>query len=367
MRLIKRLLSFKGWGRLMRVYGRSLITYGTPKKIWNAARTELAYRTRQTAIKTPPYLIFIEPLYYCNLSCPLCQRQSFAGARDEDAGKLPIAIYEKILDEIGDYLFQCHIFGLGEPLLDWPLTRRIIEKAHKKRIFTLVSTNCTLITAKIAREIVSCGLDYLVCAIDGVSQEAYEKYRVGGKVEKCFQGLRLLAEERRRQGSRMTIEWQYLVNRYNAHEMEEARALAREIGVYIRFAPMGGMEWDDQLQQYWLPEKGGYQEARLTAGRTKNPWHCYWLWRGVVVNSNGQLARCPGYQNVAMMGRLEHTKVMDIYDGPQSRRARELFKKGPVAEGPFPSPCNNCSYYVREHGGENLDKAHSANPQLAEV
>src|SRR5580700_7192224 len=153
MKIVKKVLSYRGWGRLMRVYGKSLIIYGTPRKFINAVRTELAYRTRRVDVKTPPYLIFIEPLYYCNLSCPLCQRQSFDGARKDDAGKLPIETYDRILDEIGDYLYQCHIFGLGEPLLDWPLTRQIIEKAHKRRIFSLVGTNCTLITPKIAREI----------------------------------------------------------------------------------------------------------------------------------------------------------------------------------------------------------------------
>jgi len=367
MKIVKKVLSYRGWGRLMRVYGKSLITYGTPRKFINAVRTELAYRTRRVDVKTPPYLIFIEPLYYCNLSCPLCQRQSFDGARKEDAGRLPLETYEKILDEIGDYLYQCHIFGLGEPLLDWPLTRQIIEKAHQKRVFTLVSTNCTLITPKIAREIVSCGLDYLVCAIDGVSQEVYEKYRVGGKVEKCFAGLRMLAEEQRKQRSKIVIEWQYLVNRFSAPEMDQARALAKELGVYLRFAPMGGMEWNEELQNYWLPKTDGYQDSKLKAGTVKNPWHCFWLWRGVVVNSNGQLARCPGYQNVAMMGDLQTEKLMDIYDGPVSRRSRQLFTKGPVPEGPFPSPCNNCSYYVREHGGENLDKRKSANPEPVPV
>lgn len=365
MKFMKRVISYRGYGRLFRVYGKSLLTYGTPVKIWNAVRTELAYRRRRIDVTSRPYLIFIEPLYYCNLTCPLCQRQSFSGARKEDAGRLPMEIYDRILDELGDYLIQCHIFGLGEPLLDWPLTRRIIEKAHKRRIFTLVSTNCTLMTPKIATEIVSSGLDYLVCAIDGVSQEAYGKYRVGGKVENAFQGLRLVCEERRRQRSDITIEWQYLVNRFNAPEMEKARAIAQELGVYLRFAPMGGMEWNNELQTYWLPETGGYQDSKLKTGATKNPWHCYWLWRGVVVNSNGQFARCPGYQNVAMMGSLAEKSVMELYNGATSQRARQLFSKRDVPEGDFPKPCNTCSYYVRERGGPNQDKLTSSGFNVA--
>lgn len=55
--------------------------------------------------------------------------------------------------ELGKYLFQVQIFGNGEPTLDWPRTREIIARAHKRRIFTLMSTNCTLITPEIAEEI----------------------------------------------------------------------------------------------------------------------------------------------------------------------------------------------------------------------
>jgi hypothetical protein len=38
-----------------------------------------------------------------------------------------------------------------------------------------------------------------------------------------------------------------------------------------------------------------------------------------------------------------------------------------VPEGPFPAPCNTCSYYVRERGGPMLDKRRSANPGLVSV
>ena len=47
----------------------------------------------------------------------------------------------------------------------------------------MLSTNTTLLTEKIAEEVVKTGLDHLVCAIDGVSQRVYEIYRVGGQVE----------------------------------------------------------------------------------------------------------------------------------------------------------------------------------------
>ena len=147
-----------------------------------------------------PFILFLEPLYYCNLDCPLCDRQIYPDAhRGSEAGKLSMELYDRLLDEAGDYLFQCQIYGQGEPLLDWARTRQIIEKSHRRRIFTLMSTNCTLVKPKVAEEVVGSGLDHLVCAIDGLTQETYERYRTGGRVEDAMNGLRRFVDEKRRQ------------------------------------------------------------------------------------------------------------------------------------------------------------------------
>src|SRR4051812_27261825 len=212
-----RLFNYINHGRLWKVYGKSVLRYGTSKKIWNALRTEWAYRRRAIDVKTPPYILFIEPIYYCNLRCPLCPREKHPDARSDDKSRLPLDLLEKIFDEIGDCLFQCQIFGNGEPMLDWPRTKQVVESAHRRRIYTLVSTNCTIMTPKMADEVVTSGLDYLICAIDGTSQDTYEIYRVGGRYEKAFAGMKMLVEAARKHRSNMMLEWQFLVHHYNHH------------------------------------------------------------------------------------------------------------------------------------------------------
>ena len=129
----------------------------------------------------------------------------------------PSSLFDKVLDEIDKYLFQVQIYGNGEPTLDWPLTQQIVAKAHARRIFTLMSTNATLITDKMAEEIVASDLDYIICGIDGVTQASYEAYRVGGDVNDAIGGMRMLVEARRRQRRKLFIEWQFLINRFNAN------------------------------------------------------------------------------------------------------------------------------------------------------
>lgn len=331
-------LNYRNYGRLWRVYGRSVVRYGTARKAANALRTEWAYRRRRSDVPSRPYLLFVEPIYACNLACPLCDRQTRPARPRGRGGRLSLELYDRILDEVGDDLFQCHIFGLGEPTLDWPLTRSVIERTHRRRIFTLMSTNCTLFTPEMAEGIVDGPLDHLVCAIDGVSQAAYRAYRVGGDAEQAIQGLRHVvdARRRRRRRGRLTVQWQVLVHRHNRREM------------------------DAGLQRRWLPEGGSFADAKLTPGEPMFRWPCYWLWHGAVVNSNGRLARCPGYHNAAECGSLHERSLMSIYDGETSRRARKLFSRRPDDGADYPRPCTNFSFYERAHGGPYLSKAGAA-------
>jgi organic radical activating enzyme len=350
------LTNYRDFGRLWRVYGKSAIKYSSPRKILNAMKTEYAYRTRKVDVRSAPYILFVEPLYYCNLDCPLCDRQLFPDARKKSAGRLKMDLFDKILDEVGDYLYQCQIFGQGEPMLDWPLTKQIIQKSHERRIFTLVSSNCTLFTPKNVEDILSCGLDHLVLAIDGLTQKSLEVYRVGAKIEDVMEGMRLVMETHRRIKSKTYVEWQFLVHQHNVHEMEDAKKLAAERGVHIRFAPLGGMEWDESLESFWNPSNQQWKAPAAVPGKAMYDWPCYFLWRSLVLNSNGKVARCLIYQNVAEYADLNKTSVLSAFNHPTVQRARELFQQGAVPDGDFPSPCVNCSYYERHHGGEYLGK-----------
>ena len=339
------ILNYTNYGRLWRVYGKSVLRYGTPRKVWNALRTEWAYRRRHVNVPSQPYVLFIEPIYYCNLRCPLCPREKSPDARSDDKSRLPLDLLERIFDEIGHSLFQCQIFGNGEPMLDWPRTRAVIESAHRRRIFTLVSTNCTIMTPKIAEEVVTSGLDYLICAIDGTTQASYEKYRVGGKVDRAMAGMRMLVDAARRTKGGISLEWQFLVHHYNHHEMDDARRIAKELGVFLRFSPIGGIGEDTSTQETWLAPTPDWQQNKETPGQPLHDYPCYWLWRSLVINSNGNLARCPGFSNIAQMASLHENSIMSVYNGPQSQRARQLFGKQAPPAGEYPSPCIDCTFY----------------------
>ncbi len=341
-------LNYRNFGRLWRVYGRSVIRYSSLRKISNALRTEWAYRRRSVDALTIPYVLFIEPIYRCNLHCPLCPRETHPEAREGEDGRLHHDLIEKLFDELGDYLYQCHIFGNGEPMMDWPRTKRIIGIAHRRRIFTLMSTNCTVMTERNAEELICSGLDYLVCAIDGTSQQSYEKYRVGGNYELALSNMRRLCQLRDRLRSKISLEWQFLAHGFNSHEITNARRIAGEIGIHLRVSPLGGIP--EQSSKQWLPADGSWNQNFVVDHEPVRGFPCYWLWRAIVVNANGQLGRCPGHSNMHQLGSFASSSILSIYHGQQTRKARKLFVRGPVVEEHFPAPCETCDFFSREHG-----------------
>ena len=338
--------------RLLAMYAASVVRTGTVRKLANAIRTEISYRRRTVDVRSMPYLLFLEPLYYCNLDCPLCDRQVFPDARRDDAGKIALDLYDRVLDELGPYLFQVQIFGQGEPMMNWALTGEIIRRTRARRIFTMMSTNATLIDAERADGIVRSGLDYLVCAIDGITQGAYAKYRVGGSVDAALAGLRHVAEARRRLGSSLRIEWQYLQHSGNHHETEAARAMAHDFGVRFRVAPICGMEWDATLQDEWQVPGA----RRIEPGEVVNDFPCYFMWRSLVLNSNGKTARCLVYQNAAQYADLRHMSVREAYNHPSVQTARRLFRGELPAPTDPPLPCDGCGHFQRAHGAPVGDR-----------
>src|SRR5436190_7909022 len=95
--------------------------------------------------------------------------------------------FKRMIDELASNLLYLVFYFQGEPYLN-PEFLDMVEYASSKKIYTATSTNAHFLNDENARRTVESGLDRLIISIDGVTQEVYEKYRVGGSVEKVLAG-----------------------------------------------------------------------------------------------------------------------------------------------------------------------------------
>jgi pyruvate-formate lyase-activating enzyme len=83
-----------------------------------------------------------------------------------------------------------------------------------KGIYTATSTNAHYLNDQNARRTVESGLDRLIISLDGTTQDVYQQYRVGGKLEKVLEGTRNVVRWRRElKSSTPRIIFQFLVVR----------------------------------------------------------------------------------------------------------------------------------------------------------
>lgn len=133
-------------------------------------------------------------------------------------------MFKSLIDNNKRQLINVLLHFQGEPLLHSDLGT-MISYARENRVFTEFSTNGQLLADNIDM-IKSARPDKIIVSLDGLTQETYEKYRVGGDVNKVFDALQKLSQLPTK--IRPFVVLQFLVFKHNEHEIGELRKLKRK-------------------------------------------------------------------------------------------------------------------------------------------
>jgi hypothetical protein len=280
-------------------------------------------------------VIQIDPMPACNLRCPLCE--SGNGTSKRHAKLMDMSRFEDILAQAEGFT-EVHLFNRGESLLHPNIGEMIAAcRARGLRVGLHSNLNVPQLRLRVAIE---AGLDTLVASIDGVTQPAYASYRRKGDVELALGNLAIAAKLQDTHPLQVT--WQFLVNRYNEHELEGARALASALGVGFCPRPIGVGEDVPDLQpapdlpvliEEWVARANPYAVRASYGGR------CFDRPLGVAcgyldtVTVHPDLAVGPCCMTVdpaSDFGSLTQHRLAEVLDNQQFRAARALFGLGPA-------------------------------------
>jgi radical SAM protein with 4Fe4S-binding SPASM domain len=174
----------------------------------------------------------------------------------------------------------------------------MVKYASQKNIYTATSTNAHYLNDKNARLTVESGLDRLIISIDGTTQNVYEQYRVGGKLEKVLEGARNIVKWKKELKSRTPfIFFQFLVVKPNEHQIEDIKKLAIETGVdEVRFKTAQVYDYENDPNQL-IPENKKYSRYKKNKDgdyEVKNSLqnHCWRLWHATVITWDGLVVPC---------------------------------------------------------------------------
>ena len=324
----------------------SLLRRLTLRRIVNTLKISISYYfsrfTGRVYHAGKPFTVSIEPTTSCNLRCPECP----SGLRKftRDTGMISLELYQDIIDQLHKDLFYLILYFQGEPYLH-PLFFRMVQYARERKIYTATSTNAHFLTDQLARRTVESGLDRLIISLDGLDQETYEKYRVGGSLEKVMEGTRNLVKWKKElQVKTPYIILQFIVFRTNEHQVEEVKELARELGVdklELKTAQVYDFEGGNPL----IPENERFSRYKKIPGgnfQINNPLnnHCLRMWRGCVITWDGLVVPCCFDKDAThRLGDLKKERFREIWRGEKY----EAFRKQLFSARKEIDICRNCT------------------------
>ncbi len=349
-------------------------------KTLNICLAKYHFHARSTIVQSRPFGLLADPSNMCQLACPGCvhspgpkQQKLF----DWPKGTLSEDRFFKMLKLYGPTAIGVHFFNYGEPLLNLN-TPKYIRQAKSYLLRTSVSTSLSVRRFD-PEAYVESGLDFMHLSIDGATQPVYERFRRKGNLDLVFDNLRKLVETRRKLRRCLPLlSWNFLAFEHNAHEIPQARRLARKIGVNeFRVSTPFGMNWDDpgirpaavrpSVQRFdplFVLKLFLYGNAKPTSvdtetieGAFERPWNedgasdagpspghtCHWLYKNTVMDATGRIMPCcaaPGRDKNLVFGTLEDSGG-DPFNTEFYREARSFFSTGTrVSDG---SPyCTQC-------------------------
>jgi radical SAM protein with 4Fe4S-binding SPASM domain len=169
----------------------------------------------------------------CNLKCVHCYNDSGAGKADDELSTKEAKI---VLDDLSKFGVPSILFSGGEPLMR-PDLFELIEYAVERGVRTVISTNGTLITPDVAKQIKRHGVSYVGISLDGIG-DINDKFRgVAGAFDKAVAGIKNCQDAGVRIGLRLTLTKRNVQDLERLFEFFESENIER--ACFYHFVPSG--------------------------------------------------------------------------------------------------------------------------------
>jgi len=256
---------------------------------------------------------------------------------------MDIELFNKVMKELSPYLYYINLYFQGEPMLH-PLFFSFVRNSINTH--TVVSTNGHFLSEDNSEKIVRSRLSKLIISLDGIDQDTYSAYRINGNVNTVIDGIKNVTDAKKRYNSSLKIEIQFLVNRYNEHQIPKIRRLANRVKTSLILKSMQII--DQKNIGSWLPLNGRFRRYKMKNGEyvIKNslPDRCARLWLNPVITWDGKVIPCCFDKNAEyVMGDLNHDSFREIWDGPKYR----IFRKSILSGRHMIDICRNCTSGLR--------------------
>jgi len=292
-------------------------------KAWNRAKLLWGYLARREQPGGLPVEWIVETTAKCNLYCPMCPRE----IHPQPKADMTEEIFDRLVAESAPAAEHMMLIGLGEPLLDAKIFDRI-ERCARHGIYTLLSTNGTLLTEEASARLLASPLEHITFSFDGATKETFERYRKGARFEAVRDNFVRFARMKHERGAKVQIVVQMV-------QLEGTRAETEEFVRFWRSVPGVDQVRLKQDETVLLQPGAVHEPADF-----RHP--CHYLWRGpMYVRYNGDVYPC--CQSYMLggepVGRIGEQSIEQMWNSEEIRRMRRLHAAGRGGEVEICSRC----------------------------
>lgn len=176
-----------------------------------------------------PIHMKLELTSFCNLKCPVCP--TGCGALSRPAQSMDMDLLRRVMDEAGPCLLTSALWAWGEPLLH-PCFDEAVRIVRAHGISPRISTNGqNLADPDVLERLMDAPPDFLIVALDGLTDETFSASRPGAVLAPALEGVRRLREMRAARGTELpALHMRYIVTRENEHEVPHVLDFAQRHG-----------------------------------------------------------------------------------------------------------------------------------------
>lgn len=214
---------------------------------------------------------------------------------DRARGFMELDPFRGLIDEISSHANHILMNFAGEPLLN-PRIGEMVEHTVQHGLGLTLGTHGNIDKMD---ELVEAGLPEILFAIDGLTQDVYQKYRVGGDLEVAIANLEKLMAARRRAGTgKPKVILQFVVMKHNEDQISDLIELGKRLAVdEISLQPVCVNDFFEkprqELVKEWVPEDSPFVLRPMSENMTRSTSSplCIWPLQSVVLY-NGDVTMC---------------------------------------------------------------------------
>lgn len=284
----------------------------------------------------------------CQLECAGCPVRQRDGRSFVGRGVMGVERFARFID-LNPRIRVLELGNSGEVFLN-PRLPELLRVAAERGVSIHIGEGANLneASSEALEALVLYGVTVLRVAVDGVTQETYGKYRVGGELKNVLANVRRINDYKKRHRRDLPrLILQFILFGHNEHEMDKAVMLAR----------MMGMEVDFKLNIYpgtfplrdpaVVSRRLGYADKESYLEKTGRVYLrdvCLQLWRAPQVNWDGRLLGCSTNVWVSFADDVLCGSFAGDVNNERIRYARRMLMGQAPPRGDI--PCSRCESFA---------------------